>query len=386
MPYFNYELKADAVGAAGYWARREFLRAWWAIARDDERWTPPDYGRLRRELDPRHNAHLARLAATLIRVEALQRTGVSRSRTDQQEIPLTSVLERPLAAAVAVVDPRRKGATAHLALPSFSRDGDAFDTLYYYLVEELTAQRYHRFVGPVGLSPHLGSGLLVDGWSEWPPLHTPSNPPYAPELLGRRLRPFQSGRLYHAPVAPSGGAAGPASVSAFEPARLASDLLPLLVAATANPIAGFPPPDAVEAAFLLRLLPAGITGFLAELDGAPVGFVLLGPDTAGQLRAARGGRPLWGRAYLAMAARFPGSSRVAAGRVFFGAVLDEKRRQGIGRQLWRRAMQAAQENGWAILSLGPIWSSGQQPAPAEYFLESQAAVPQQRYQLWEGSF
>ena len=237
MPYFNYEITAHPTDTAGYWARRDFVRAWWSIARDDDRWTPPEYDQLRRELNPRHNDHLARLAATLIYVAALQRTGVRRSRTDQQEIPLTSVLERPLAAAVAVVDPRRKGTTAHLALPHFSSDAGAFDRLYYYLVEQLSAQRYHRFVAPVGLSPHLGSGLLVDSWGDWPPLHTPGNPPYAPELLGRKLRPFQTGRLYQAPVSPPDDEpSGPARVGPFDPSRLTADLLPLLIAATANPV------------------------------------------------------------------------------------------------------------------------------------------------------
>ncbi|CUS04115.2 conserved protein of unknown function [Candidatus Promineifilum breve] len=386
MPYFNYEITAHPTDTAGYWARRDFVRAWWSIARDDDRWTPPEYDQLRRELNPRHNDHLARLAATLIYVAALQRTGVRRSRTDQQEIPLTSVLERPLAAAVAVVDPRRKGTTAHLALPHFSSDAGAFDRLYYYLVEQLSAQRYHRFVAPVGLSPHLGSGLLVDSWGDWPPLHTPGNPPYAPELLGRKLRPFQTGRLYQAPVSPPDDEpSGPARVGPFDPSRLTADLLPLLIAATANPVAAFPPPDALEAAFMLRHLPPGTSGWLAEIDGAPVGFVLLGPDTAGQLRAARGGRSLWGRAYLRGMARLPGWRRVTSGRLFFGAVVAERRGQGIGRQLWGQALRAAHESGWATLSIGPIWASGQ-PSPAAGFLERRAAVARQTYQLYEASF
>ena len=386
MPYFNYEINAHAAAEAGYWGRRDFVRAWWAIAHDDDRWTPPAYGRLRRELDPRHNTHLARLAATLINVSALQRTGVRRSRTDQQEIPLTSVLERPLAAAVAVIDPRRKGTTAHLALPHFSRDAGAFARLYAYLVEELAAQRYHRLVAPVGLSPHLGSGLLVDSWGDWPPWHTPGNPPYVPELIERRLRPFQTGRLFHAPVSPPGiESPGPAAIGPLEPARLAGDLLPLLVAATANPVAAFPPPDAPEAAFLLRQLPPETRGFLAEIDGAPVGFVLLGPDTAGLLRAARGGRPLWGRAYLHAVARFPGWHQVTAGRIFFGAVADEWRGQGVGRQLWGRALRQADDSGWATLSIGPIWFSGELP-PAAIFLERRGAVARQTYQLFEGTF
>jgi GNAT superfamily N-acetyltransferase len=389
MPYFNYRLHAVDVEIAGRWGRREFLHAWWTIYRDDRRWTPPEYSRLRRELDPRRNDHLARLAATLIHVDALHRTGVSRSRTDQQEIPLTSVFERPLAAAMAVIDPRRRGQTAHLALPNLANDGEAFDRLYYHLVEMLSEKNYHRVVGPVGLSPHLDSGMLVDGWNEWPPLHTPSNPPYTPELVERRLRTLQTGHLYHAavPPRPTPMPPGPASVRLFNPARLATDLRPLLVAATDNPVAGFPPPDETEATFILRQLrPKTLTGLLAEIDYVPVGFLLLGPDTAGRLRAARGGRALWGRALIGLETRFFGKNRVSRGRLYFGAVLPEQRGQWIGRQLWGRALSEAAAQDWESLTAGPIWLPGKGESPTVAFLERQGAVSRQTYRLYEWSF
>jgi GNAT superfamily N-acetyltransferase len=389
MPYFNYQVHEVHVAAAGYSALRQFIQAWWAIYRDDDRWTPPEYGQFRRELNPRRNEHLARLDATLIHLDAMHRTGVSRSRTDQQEIPLTSVFERPMAAAVGVIDPRRRGKTAHLALPHLRPDREAWDRLYYHLVETLSAKNYHRVVGPVGLSPHLGSGLLVDSWDEWPPLHTPANPPYAPELVERRLQTLQTGRLYHAAVPPNPWPLSPgrAAIRAFEPGRLATDLRPLLVAATDNPAAGFPPPDEAEAAYILRLLrPKTLTGFLAEVDYAPVGFVLLGPDTAGRLRAVRGGRPLWGRALLHLETRFFGKNRVSRGRIYYGAVLPEWRGQGIGRRLWQRTLGEAAARGWESLSVGPVWLDANGASPAAAFLEKQGAVARQTYKLYEWSF
>ncbi len=389
MSYFNYQVHEVHAGAAGYGALRQFVGAWWSIDRDDDRWTPPEYGPFRRALNPRHNAHLARLDATLIHIEAMHRTGVVRSRTDQQEIPLTSVFERPMAAAVSVIDPRRRGQTAHLALPRLRADREAFDRLYYHLVETLPARNYHRVVGPVGLSPHLGSGLLVDSWDEWPPQHTPANPPYAPELFERRLRGLQIGRLYHAPVPanPPPVAPGPAVIRPFAPARLAGELRPLLAAATENPTAGFPPPDEAEAAFILRQLqPDTLSGLLAEVDGAPVGFALLGPDTAGRLRAARGGRPLWGRARLALETRFFPKNRVSNGRLYFGAVRPEWRGQGIGRQLWQRALGEAAARGWRSLAVGPVWLDAKGTSPAAAFLERQGAAARQTYRLYERSF
>ena len=389
MPYFNYRVHVVQAGAASRWERRTFLNAWWSLYGDDNRWTPPEFARLRRELDPRRNEHLARLEATLIHVDALHRTGVRSSRTDQQEIPLVSVIERPLAASLSVIDPRLKGKSAYLALPHLGRDKEAFDNLYYHLVESLSAHGYHRLIAPVGLSPHLGSGWQIDGWDEWPALHTPSNPPYVPELVETRLNPLQDGWLYQAavPRPPVTDPTGPATIRPFEPQRLAGDLLPLLAAATANPTAGFAPPDAVEAAFLLRSLgPDSLIGYLAEVDDRPAGFVLLGPDRAARARITHGGRSLWRRGMYATADWVGGKGRDNSGRVFFAAVLPDRRRQGIGTQLWRRALAAARERGWGTLTIGPIWQPPGAPPPAVVFLEQYAAVPRLGFRLYERSF
>jgi len=383
VPYFNYTLHTIESREASYWQRREFLRAWWAIGGDDDHWTPPSFTWLRRELDPRRNAHLERLRAELLHVDALHRTGVRRSRTDQQEIPLTSIFERPLAAAVAAIDPRRKGATAHLALLQLAADDEAFDRLYYHLVETLAAGNYHRVVGPIGLSPHLGSGLLVDSWDAWPPRHSPANPPYMPELLERRTQVLQTGRLYHAPVPDTlTGSAAATAVHPFDPARLGRDMLPLLAVAVENTTAGFPAPDAAEAAFLLRQAGPGATGGLVERDHVPVGFVLLAPDDAPRLRATRGGRPLWGRAWLALAQGRP----ARAGRVLFGGVAPEVRRQGIGRQLWAWALAEARARGWRTLTVGLVWEPREGQSAAATFLARHGAVARQTYRLYEATF
>lgn len=389
MPYFNYRLHPLAAEGASYWERRAFLHAWWSLYREDGRWTPPDYGQLRREFDLRRNEHLARLNATFIHVDALHRTGLQRSRTDQQDIPLVSVIERPLAAAVAVIDSRRKGRTAHLALPHFGRDKEAFDVLYYHLVESMAAEGYHRLVTPVGLSPHLGSGLLVDGWDEWPPSYTPSNPPYVPELVESRFNPLQDGRLYRAaiPARPPDARDGPARIQPFAPGRLAGDLLPLLAAAVENPTGGFPPPDVVEAAFLLRVLGAGkLTGCLAETDGTPVGFVLMGDDSGDWLRATRGGRSWWRRGWRVAETGIRGGSRSSQGRLFFGAVQPDWCNRGIGAQLWQEILARGAARGWATLTIGPVWRGRGERSPAESFLENRAAVPRQTYRLYERSF
>lgn len=386
MSYFNYRVQSIDAAGASYWERRDFLHAWWALFREDRRWTPPVYSQLRRMIDPRHNAHLSRLQARLVHIEAMYRTGLRRSRTDQQEIPMTSVLEKPLAVAMPVIDPRRKGRTAHLSMLQLAADEEGFDRLLAHLAETYAALGYRRFVGPVGISPHLGSGILVDSWNEWPPVHTPANPPYLPELLERRMRPLQTGRLYHVAVPNDQPPTlnGLANLSHIDPARLAGDLLPLLVTATANETAGFPAPDAAEATLILQLLHLDILiAGLATIQDEPVGFVLLGPDIAGRLRATGGGRNPLGRGRLALTR----SRAVAGGRVFFGAVLEAWRGRGIGRQLWHWAMQESASRRWRELTIGPIWEpSNIHPAAAGAFLQRQGAVSRQTYQLFESSF
>lgn len=381
MPYFNHRVHVIDAAQASWWERREFVQAWWSLYADDRRWTPPEYTALRRELDPRRNSHLARQETALVYVDALQRSGAGAPRPDQP-LPTTGILERPLAAAVALIDPRRRGKTAHVALLHLSNDYESFERLYYRLVEDLSFAGYRRMVGPVGLSPHLGGGILVDSWNLWPPAHTPSNPPYVPELLERKFRPLSPySRLYHKIILPGDAEAvsGPAVLTPLEPGRLAGDLLPLLAAATENPSAGFPPPDADEAAFLLRWLrPETLIGWVAESSGRPAGFVLLQADAADQARRAGGGRRLWQR----IARPLWQARKARAGRLLFAAVTPELRGQGIGGQLWVAALETAAARGWQSLAVGPL----PHESAATAFVENRGAVAGQTYRLYEAAF
>jgi GNAT superfamily N-acetyltransferase len=378
MPFFNYHASIVPAAGATRWQRRGWLNAWWSLYSTDDRWTPPAYADLSAALDPRRNAHLARLDAAFIQFEALYRTGLGTPRPDQP-VPLSGILEQPVSAAVVVVDPRRKGKTAHLALPALVNDPEVFERLYYRILEDLSAAGYRRLIGPTGLSPHLGSGVLVDGWDRQPPLHTPSNPPYTPDLLGYKMQAFHTGRLYETAVPVVLPAVdGPAQLASFDPTRLAGDLLPLLAAATENAL-GFPPPDAVEAAFLLRWLrPETLHGVLAEVDGAPVGFALLCADAAARYRATRGGRRWPGRARLGLTRDRPASR----GRLVFGGVLPAFRRRGIGRQLLAASLQLAGREAWTVISIGPV----AQDSAAAAFLLTHGATAAQTYALYEASF
>lgn len=382
MPYFNYSVVARDAATVSWLDRREFAHNWWRLYEDDRRWTPPEYGLLTREIQPARNPHLARLVPGLVRVEALFRNNMRTSRQDQP-VPLANVFERPLAAAVYTLDPRRTDRTGYLALLQTSSDEEGLHRLLSHAREAMRPLRVKRVIGPVGLSPHLDSGVLVDSWDAWPPLHTPSNPPYLPERLAQQMNVLQTGRLYEAAVPDSALATdGPAVLEPLDPARLAGDLLPLLIEATANPRAGFAPPDEAEAAFLLRWLRAGsLLGWTAMIDNQPVGFVLLGADRAAAVRRSGGGRKLWGR--FAAAAR---RESPQAGRLYFGAVLPAYRRRGAGRQLWKAAMQTAHEQGWSVLRAGPVWMPDRGESAAAAFLAAVGAEPRQTYHLYERQF
>ena len=306
-------------------------------------------------------------------LEALPR----RSTTDDSPAFSGVAMERQVAATLAIIDPRRGDATAYLAWLHSLNDSSSLDKFLDAVAERLFGYGIRRLIGPTGLSPYIGSGLLQDHWNIIPPLHTPYNPPYLPEVVSNVLRARSSARLFYLPVSAKTGrtVTPPAMLTPLDVSRLPTDLLSLLVAAC-PPWLDFPSPDAVEAEFLLhRLGPWPTWGWLAEVDAQPVGFILLQPDLSPQLKRAGGGRNPLGWAWLQWAAKRP----VRQGRVLFAGVLPDYRRQGIGRQLLHRALVEAIERGWDSLSIGPLPTT----APGARFLARMGAEARQTYILYQ---
>jgi GNAT superfamily N-acetyltransferase len=330
---------------------------------------------LRRELEPGLNPHLARLDSVFVQIEALQR------RRSTLPYGLGAVdFEYPVVMAIALGDARRRDSAAYLSLLRCVNDPDSLRRLLDFLLEILAAKGCHRLIGPTGLSPHLGTGLLQDYWDVVPPLHTPYDPPYMPETVGLALRPFARSQLYHLDISAEFPPAPPVRTRLlpFDPTRLATDLRPLLAAACPT-WADLPSPDAEEAFFLLRWLGCWpLHSWLAEVDGQPVGFILLQPDLAPRLRLAKGGRNLLWRAWLAWAKHRP----TRHGRVPFGAVLPNWRGQGIGSQLWHQAILIASQQGWQSLTFGPFPTM----APGVKFLKHRGAEARQTYLLYQLEF
>lgn len=368
--YYNF----SSSPATNWVERRLFLAHWWRFYRHDPFWVPPYYPALRQAVEAKHNPHLDRLSALPIHLEAL-----IRRQQSSQDQPLTFGynLEQPVAASIILTDPRRTDSVAYLALLRVVNSGACLTHLLEGLREPLRSRGVTKLIGPTGLSPHLGAGLLQDYWDTLPPLYTPYNPPYLPEVAGAVMRARSQARLYQFDVPTAAPEQPEAHINLipFQPERLALDLLPLLQTACFAWL-NFPPPDVLEAQFLLRWISHWpLTGWLAQVDHQPVGFILLQPDFAHVLHRAKGGRSPWWRLWLSGASRRPAK----AGRILYLAVLPEWQGRGVGRRLLKKAFTVRQKRGWTTLSVGPVPAT----EPAGQFLVRFGAEAKQAYRLYE---
>lgn len=373
--YFNYQKYI----ADSYWDRRYFVRRWWSLQREDKRWSPPYFAALHPLLHPQREPHMARLGAEFVRMEGLVRraaTGVAGS----------AMLDSTLATALLLLDPQRTDPAAYLSHFHNVNDIDSIETFFYYLSEKVGEWGTQKMIGPCILSPHLQCGALIDSFDRPPPIYTPYNAPYLPELLQNSMRPVEERRLYYIEVPPrhalsadaSTFSSGPAQLTPLEPTRLARSLLPLFQAACSTS-ALFPAPDKLEAAFLLRqIMHMPTMAWVARIQHQPVGFILLQPDLGQTLRRANGGRNWLWRSWLTWRSGRP----AAEGRVLFAGVLPTWRRRGIGRQLLQQALLTAANRGWRSLTVGPL--AEQQPGAT--LLRSVGATARQRYQIYETNF
>jgi GNAT superfamily N-acetyltransferase len=376
--YINFRFQV----AEGAWQRREFAGRWWQIYGSDPRWSPPFWPHFLRTLDPARNPYFERMDPLLLYGEAFPRRMRVASPQQSDFVGFsTTLFEESVAAGIVLRDPRRRDGAAYVALLHVVNDTISLLNFLGRAQELLEPAGVRKLILTTGLSPHLGSGVLQDHFHQLPPLYTPYNPPYLPELIAEACRPLGRSQLYVAtvdeqltkPTSPE-----PAQLHPFEPSRLATDLLPLFQE-SAFRWADFPPPDALEAAFILRWLANGpLAGWIAEVESKPAGFILLQPDLSELLHRTGGGRRLLWRPWL----QWRSQRRVKAGRVLFGAVLPEYRGQGIGCQLWRQAVRTAMEMGWLTLSIGPIPST----ASANVFFESLGVKAQRSYLLHRYEF
>jgi ribosomal protein S18 acetylase RimI-like enzyme len=353
VEYFNFQTEF----AVSRSQRRAFLQRWWSLGRDDPGWTPPRYAEIRQHLVDARHAHVARLHKVFLSQEAVRRPRGRTSWDLQSWVDSSGIggasLGITTAAAGIFLDKRFEPEAAYLFLPHIINHSGCAESLFDALASACSELGVSRLIGPSSFSPYLESGLQLNYWHQTAPALAVSNPPYLPELLAQFMQPVEPIlRHWRLPIpiqfavssAPTG-----LKFETLEHSRLAGDLLPLMIAACES-TPGFPAPDPPEADFLLSCLPPAVHAWQATLAGEPVGFILLGPEISPVLHDWRGGRSLVARLLLPLAL----SRSFQHGRIYFAGVLPGFRRQGIGNQMLRQAIQAAQALGWRSLVFGPL--------------------------------
>lgn len=373
--YLNYHTKT----ADSRWDRHSFANHWWDIYRDDPHWVPPYYPQFRQALEPGKNEYLKNLRPQLLQISAIARQSSTKGESGNMQMGPGVIgmgMERTVAAALLFFNSRRDDRKAYLAELKSVNERESLNRLLYFAREKVQELGCQGFIGPIGLAPHLGSGLLMDHWDLMPPLHTAYNPPYLPELLSRKMEPLEQAGLYILEVpAESYSPDGPAQLSPLEPSRLSSDLLSLFKSGCPD-WQHFPEPNQHETAFILNWIAKWpLIAWLARMDNEAAGFLLLQPDLAPLLDQAGGGRNIFWRIWLNWRRRKP----VQHGRILFGGVRERWRGKGIGKQLLQQALLTARQQGWSQLSIGPIPENSNAGA----FLRNQGSRLQQHYQIFQ---
>jgi len=371
VAYFNY----STVWPTDWWARRSFVGAWWKLYADDPYWSPPDYAAWHRLVVRMDAPYWQRIDAQPVYMEALPQRRQSAQAPAAQPLLAGAVFEEAVAAAVLLCAPQSQGA-AYLGMLRCTNDEESLDRLLAAAMERAAESGCTRLIGPAGLVPAWGGGALTNHFDQTPPIHTPYNPPYLADLLATSMSVCQESVVLSLPViSPLPQSQGPAVLTSLQLDELVGAHWPLLQAALA-PHAPTPSIERDEASLLLQWIATAPTlGWLAQVEGAPVGFVVVQPDLAPLLRRTGGGRLLPLRWFAAWARRRP----VRRGRLLFGAVAPAWRRQGIGSQLLAQALHHAAGAGWTELACGPYAVA----TPAVSFLQRVGAYAKQRYALFE---
>ncbi|MEJ2600683.1 MAG: GNAT family N-acetyltransferase [Anaerolineales bacterium] len=377
LPEF-YNLRYEL--AENGFERWRFLQTWWRLYRHERHWAAPYYPAFKEALNPESNPHLKRMEPRLVFTRGVARKrGQNTIEGDLSPyLGLGVAAEATLSCALLLYDQRRPDGSAYLALLHSQNTPSGLEGLLDFAGEELAYSGARRILGPVGISPFFNSGVLTNLWNQTPPAYAAYNPPFLPELMGQVMEPGPVRHVYRLPVT-AGNApvlSGPARLEPLEVKRLANDLLYLLQVACL-PLEEYPAPDVLEASFLLKSIRQWPHwGWLAKVEGRPAGFVLLQPDFSPLLQRTGGGRALWQRLVLRLLSNQPTRS----GRVVFGGVAPNYRRQGIARQLWQQVIRFAQLQGWESLSVGPL----PETSPAARFCTNLGGQSNQEYRLYTG--
>jgi GNAT superfamily N-acetyltransferase len=363
-------------------AHRTFVSLPYALYRDDPQWVPPLRMDERQRWSVRHNASL--------RTRWVRRFVASRGGQVTGRI---AVIVDPAFAA------RWAPGTALFGFFECADDPESAAALLAAAEAAARSQGMHRLLGPVNLTPHDETGILLEGFDSPPTIQSPYNPPYYRRLL--EAAGYRVTHQYHAYTATPTDEPAPAirrlvqaaargvgvargvRVRPMDMGRWVEEariLHRLYNGAFAN-VWGFVPAGWDE--FFQRATkfkPFAVPELIriAELDGEPVGFGLTLPDVNEALLGVNGRLLPFG--WLRLLRTVP---RIRTVRFFILAVLPEYRGRGIAPLIAYETQQAARRLGITRLDLSLVQSTN---TPVQHVIDGFASPVAKSFGLFARTF
>jgi GNAT superfamily N-acetyltransferase len=338
-------VKIDISQVATARDRDAFIKFPWRIYRDDPAWVPPLIIERKEFLDRKHPFYEHGDAALFL----ARRGG--------------EIVGRIMAS-----DDTRYNAIHNSNVGCFGmfeciEDVDLARTLFGAAETWLKQKGRNEIIGPIDYSTNYVCGLLVDGFQHSPTLLTAHNPPYYERLIeawgfvkeidwyawwfseftesAKRLRNIAAAR------------AGKHGLTIRKIGKKNLEEESRRITAVFNQAWeknwGFVPFTEAEAVHMARelkplIVPAGT--LIAEINGAPVGFVLAVPDINVALRHLKNGRLTTFGLPIGLAKLLYYQRKIHTGRLVALGVLEKYRRAGIAEMLVLDVIDAAFQRGY----------------------------------------
>lgn len=359
---------------------RSFIELPYRLYQGDPNWVPPLRAMERARWDPKQNASLrARWARRFL----AERDGRIVGR-------IAAVVDEPFAA-------RWCPGTGFFGFFECEDDSPAAAALFAAAEEALGTRGMTAALGPVNLSTHDETGLLVQGFDAPPTVLSPYNPPYYAALL--QASGYVGVRDFHAyrwtpesrptravdrlVAAARGAAAGRVTVRPIDPKRFDDEVRAIhrVYNASFGDVWGFVPiawEEFAERAAEFKRFYRPDFALLAELDGEPVGFGLILPDVNEALAKARG--RLLPLGWLKIARAVP---RIRGMRFVLLGVLPEHTGRGVAVLISAAMAETARRTGVAECELSLVQAENR---PVRHVIEAFGCPPVRTFRLYERRF
>jgi GNAT superfamily N-acetyltransferase len=368
------------VPVEGRAAGRKFIELPYRLYRDDPHWVPPLRMMEGQRWSPRHNASLrARWARRFLALRGGRVVG-----------RVAAVVDEPFAA-------RWCPGIGFFGFFECEDDPEAAAALLATAEDTLRGQGMTGALGPVNLSTHDETGLLVDGFGAPPTVLSPYNPPHYAALL--EAAGYAGARDFHAYLwtpesrptraverllaAARGAAAGRVTVRPVDPERFDEEVRAMhaVYNASFQDVWGFVPipwDEFAERAKEFKQFYRPELALLAESDGAVVGFGLVLPDVNEALARAKG--RLLPLGWLKIMRAVP---RIRGSRFILLGVLPEYTGRGVAVLISQEMAESARRIGIAYCELSLVQAENRR---VRHVIESFGCPPVRTFRLYEKRF